>query len=213
MKKFSLRKTYILFNILKIILLQYFNENIEEDNQIIKENESKINNFDKIGNKKITQNIKHINNSQINKEINDKNKIATKNNNHKSNNIKDNEIMASHENSNYGIKSQNILSKEETQKDKQNTDNSEAKENYDSPKDKITNNNERNNKDESNENIERLNINDVINEYPDYTIGNDKNFYYNVYIFLKNGIKNGERTWPDYIKNTKDKSELSLKKN
>ena len=63
MKKFSLKITYILFNILKIILLQYFNENIEEDNQIIKENESKINNFDKIENKKITQNIKHINNS------------------------------------------------------------------------------------------------------------------------------------------------------
>ena len=62
------------------------------------------------------------------------------------------------------------------------------------------------------ENIERLNINDVINVYPDYTLGDDKNFYNNLFLFLKKGIKNGERTWPDYIKNTEDKSELSLKK-
>ena len=48
--------------------------------------------------------------------------------------------------------------------------------------------------------------------FPTYTIANVKNFYYNVYIFLKNGIKNNKRTWPDNIENIKDINEKNYKK-
>ena len=50
------------------------------------------------------------------------------------------------------------------------------------------------------------------NEYPDYTLGDYINFYYNVYVFLKNGLKNNQRTWPDYITNTEDKTVKANKK-
>lgn len=52
----------------------------------------------------------------------------------------------------------------------------------------------------------------LINEYPTYTIGEDKNLYYNIYNFLNNGIKNGERCWPDYIKDLKNKKDKTVKK-
>ena len=52
----------------------------------------------------------------------------------------------------------------------------------------------------------------LINQFPNYTLGEDKNFYFNVYLFLKNGIKNKKLTWPDYIENEKDKNIRNIKK-
>jgi len=43
------------------------------------------------------------------------------------------------------------------------------------------------------------------NPFPKYTIGKDQNLYLNIYNFLRDGVKNGKRTWPDYIENIKDK--------
>ncbi len=42
------------------------------------------------------------------------------------------------------------------------------------------------------------------NPFPKYTNGEDENLYLNISNFLKNGLFNGERTWPEYIKNIKN---------
>ena len=54
-------------------------------------------------------------------------------------------------------------------------------------------------------------INDI-NPFPKYTKGTDENLYYNIFKFLYNGIKNGKRTWPDYIENTKDRKQREIQK-
>ena len=52
----------------------------------------------------------------------------------------------------------------------------------------------------------------MIDIFPIYTSGKDKNLYDNIFNFLNNGIQNGKRTWPDYINNIKDKKERDSKK-
>ena len=42
-------------------------------------------------------------------------------------------------------------------------------------------------------------------------MGEDKNLYNNIFLFLKNGIKNNKRTWPYYITEITDKN-IKLKK-
>ena len=50
------------------------------------------------------------------------------------------------------------------------------------------------------------------NPFPKYTIGSDENLYLNIFNFIKNGIQNGKRTWPDYIEHIKDKKVQNGKK-
>ena len=50
------------------------------------------------------------------------------------------------------------------------------------------------------------------NPFPIYTAGKDENLYQNIFIFLKNGINNGKRCWPDYIERIKDSKIKSNKK-
>ena len=47
--------------------------------------------------------------------------------------------------------------------------------------------------------------NNYINPFPIYSTGTDPNLIYNIYRFLKNGLINNKRTWPDYIQDIKDK--------
>ena len=50
------------------------------------------------------------------------------------------------------------------------------------------------------------------NPFPKYINGEDENLYLHIYNFLKSGLKNGKRHWPDYIENIKDKKQKSHKK-
>ena len=69
----------------------------------------------------------------------------------------------------------------------------------------INNNNENKTSCEGeNDNIKKKN-GAIVNPYPKYTNYKDEDLYINIFIFLNNGLKNGKRTWPDYIENIKDK--------
>ena len=45
----------------------------------------------------------------------------------------------------------------------------------------------------------------LINPFPKYTSGSDPDLYMNIFNFLKNGLINNKRCWPEYIDNIKDK--------
>ena len=66
--------------------------------------------------------------------------------------------------------------------------------------------------------IENLQPNDYLsaysedNPFPIYSKGNDENLYLHIYNFISNGLKNGQRVWPAYIENIKDKNIRHKKK-
>ena len=53
---------------------------------------------------------------------------------------------------------------------------------------------------------------DPNNPYPKYILGEDENFYLNIYNFLKNGLIKNKRSWPNYIEEIKDKRKKIKKK-
>ena len=55
-----------------------------------------------------------------------------------------------------------------------------------------------------NVNIEKI-LAENVTPFPKYTTDRDEDLYFNIFKFLFNGIKNGKRTWPDYIEIIKDR--------
>ena len=101
------------------------------------------------------------------------------------------------------IKSKNLNNKEDKSNieiDNKHIDNNKVKDTISKVKESLDQN--------KNNNISNR---DKLNMFLEYTMGEDKNFYYNVYIFLKNCIIKNKRTWPEYIENIKDKNEQSIK--
>ena len=81
---------------------------------------------------------------------------------------------------------------------------------------KDSNKDNSNNSDNNIEDIPTIPIENILgsneNPFPKYTTGRDENLYLNIFKFLYNGIKNGKRTWPDYIEIIQDKKLRDHKK-